>query len=240
MKSVPERQALRAIQQGPVSMGPMRGFTLTEISIVLVIIGVILAAVTSGGDLLRHASGQRIHSQFITGWRNAFISYVGVTRTVPGDDLAAPTFVIRGRGGAGALCNDEVEATLNDIMLRQGIELPSGRSETQSDRYVYQDGNGIAHELRVCFRTVPWTVNGSSTGIFATVNRHVMQITGLTPDVATQLDVLIDGRVDAQFGRFRLEALASQTAPVSRGWPSDMDDAGALTGGEVSAYFDLR
>lgn len=37
-----------------------RGFTLVELSVVLVIIAVVVGAVTSGSDLLRQASGQRI------------------------------------------------------------------------------------------------------------------------------------------------------------------------------------
>ena len=52
-----------------------RGFTLIELSVVLVIIAVVVGAVTSGSDLLRQASGQRIFSEFVTGWRNSFGTY---------------------------------------------------------------------------------------------------------------------------------------------------------------------
>ena len=47
---------------------PSRGFTLLELSVVLVIIGLIIGAVTIGKDVQRNAAYQRIATEFVQGW----------------------------------------------------------------------------------------------------------------------------------------------------------------------------
>ena len=215
---------------------PCLGFTLVEISVVLVIIAVILGAVTAGGDLMRQASGQRIFSEFVTGWRNAFNSYATQTKVVPGDNPLLPTNVIHGAGGSPTLCNDASDKTLTNLMLSQSIEPPSGRGTGEEDRYVYTDGNGSPHELRVCFRTVPWAVSGPTSGSFVPASRHVMHLTGLTTELAMQLDALIDGRLDARFGRFRQMSLADSTALAGSDWPPAKAGSGEDNIEEVDAF----
>jgi prepilin-type N-terminal cleavage/methylation domain-containing protein len=211
------------------------GFTLVELSIVLVIVAVIVGAITSGGNLLRQASGQRIFSDFVTGWRTSFHAYTARTRVVPGDNVASPTNVIRGFGGSDTLCNTAADKTLTNVMLSQGIEPPSGNGTGQEDRYVYLDGNGAPHELTVCFRTAPWAVSGSTSGVFVDANRHVMQMTGLTVELAMQFDALVDGKLDARFGRFRRDIDAASTSAGGADWPALPSASGAEIP-EVAAY----
>ncbi|RZL47675.1 MAG: prepilin-type N-terminal cleavage/methylation domain-containing protein [Variovorax sp.] len=215
---------------------PMRGFTLVELSVVLVIIAVILGAVTSGGDLLRQASGQRIFSEFVTGWRNAFSTYTTQAKVVPGDNPIAPTNVIHGLGGSSELCNDAVDKTLTNVMLSQSIEPPEGRGTGEEDRFVYLDSNGSPHELRVCFTTVQWAVSGTTSGTFVKASRHVMHLTGLTTELAMQFDALIDGRLDARFGRFRQTSFADSLSATGVEWPLPKSGTGEDNIPEVDAY----
>lgn len=84
---------------------------------------------------------------------------------------------------------------LRDLMHQIGIRLPPGRGEGFEDRYVYNDSNGNATELQVCFQwNPPSTISGAG---------NVMVLRGLTPDLARYLDQLIDGKADALEGRFR-------------------------------------
>ena len=59
------------------------GFTLIEMAIVLVIIGLIIAAVTVGKDTMRTAENNKIYAKFISPWNQAAYDYFQKTGTVP-------------------------------------------------------------------------------------------------------------------------------------------------------------
>lgn len=213
------------------------GFTLVEMSIVLVIIGLIIAAVSIGVNLQRSAEHNRIKLTFIDQWVVAYNEYYKRTGTVIGDDQTQPTLMVAGldyryeydpdtgtgipvsndpsgvidvnRSDLFLICEGEghtfnpVEAgtfqyspqRLHELMDRHGIRMPAGRAEGQEDRYVYLDNNGNPQELQVCFTWFPAeSAHGSG---------NAMIIRGLTPDLARQLDRMIDGNADALEGRFR-------------------------------------
>ncbi len=89
------------------------------------------------------------------------------------------------------------EQNLRDVMLRAGVSMPPGRGEGFEDRYTYEDSNGNAAEVQVCYQwNPPKTASGSG---------NVMVIRGLTPDLARFLDQMIDGKADAREGAFRME-----------------------------------
>ena len=214
------------------------GFSLLELSMVLVVIAVIIGAVTSGSDILRNANGQRLFSEFVSAWSQAFTRYVNIAKIVPGDDPMSPKNMIRDEFGNPLLCNDAVPS-LSNAFLARGIELPAGHSAGREDRYVYQDSNGAPHELQVCFTTIPWSVAGKAVGLYITENRHTMRITGLTVELAMQLDSLIDGRLDARFGRFRSVSGAAALSAAGVQWPAVKLTSGEANLSEVEAYLEL-
>lgn len=202
------------------------GFTLVELSIVLVVIGLILGALSIGRDMQRNAEYMKVKQKFVDQWVEAYNSYYTKTGVVLGDSQVAPRYMVNGTafGGNGpvlsgadmteadvpnAICEGakgqgmEREATLTLFteMERHGIRMAPGRSEGREDRYVYLDSNGNPQELQVCFQWNPpqtWSNSG-----------NVMVITGLTPDLARAIDQMIDGKPDAQEGMFRQEGIAN-------------------------------
>ena len=88
MKSLPKRFAGRRAQSG---------FTLVEIAIVLVIIGLLLGGVLKGQELIENG---RIKSAAndLNGISAAYNSYLDRYRRVPGDD--GPIATLTGRGGS--------------------------------------------------------------------------------------------------------------------------------------------
>lgn len=191
------------------------GFTLLEIAVVLIVIGMIVAAATIGKDVQRNAVYQRVSSDFVQGWLVAYDSYVNGTGIVPGDSTTAPTGKVN--QGNGALCGN----ALLGVMQAAGIAVPAGRAEGSSNLYSYLDSNGVPHELEVCFNSVTWSEPAATVGSYVARARNVMDMRGLTPALANFLDNTIDGHADASFGVFREQSKAGSTTAVPSAWSVD-------------------
>lgn len=214
---------------------------------VLVIIGVVMGSVMVGTDVLRHAKGQKAFSDFVVAWRDAFIQYHKVLGVVPGDNGPLPTNFVNGAVNA-LLCDPNPSPgpgavhPLSDDFLRSGIGIPQGRGLARHSLYGYQDSTGSPQELQVCFVTVNnWSAQG--TGVFTFVGRtkHVMRITGLTVELAMQMDVLIDGNLSARFGQFRSLPAYSRLNPLELGWSNVSANLQSTDAPRslVTAYFEV-
>lgn len=213
------------------------GFTLVEMSIVLLVIGLILGAVSIGKDIQRNAEYTRIKQKFIDQWVGSYNTYYLRAGVVLGDSQTAPSFMVNGAaafagtsGNTGdtseyeepaAVCDSTTApsgpdgtvretplGSLYDEMDRHGVRMPPGRSEGRESRYVYLDSNGNPQEIQVCFQ---WNKPGTASN-----SGNVMVISGLTPDLARALDQMIDGKADAREGMFRQAGVENGT-PGSAG-----------------------
>lgn len=210
------------------------GFTLVEMAVVLVIIGLILGAVSIGKDVQRNAEYTKIKQKFIDQWSIAYNTYTQRTGVVPGDSQIQPRLMVNGEnyaaaGGApisggnmtgvtppDAICRGSAgqkmargmqtgaDFDLRTMMQRAGVRMPPGRAEGSEDRYVYLDSNGNPQEVQVCFE---WNAPDDPAGA-----GNVMVISGLTPDLARSLDQMIDGKPDAREGLFRQEGVDNSTS----------------------------
>lgn len=213
------------------------GFTIVEMSVVLVIIALIVGAASVGRDVYRSAQAERLSNDFIQAWLLAYDRYVANTGGVPGDDFDNPSGLVNG-GTNDFLC----DIALQNAMLAAGVTLPEGRGEGLADRYVYQDQRGLPHEVRVCVGAVNWSEPSGTVGNYALRPRNVMRFQGLTPSLATLLDTKLDGRIGARHGRFRELGLQDDTTAIAAPWSLQDDDN--LNGGtnpdaqvaEVTAY----
>ena len=220
-----------------------RGFTLVEMAIVLVIIGLILGAITIGKDVQRNAEYTKVKQKFIDQWVLAYNAHVQRTGVVVGDNQVAPTLIVNGANYTGPLggsltgqaaqpriCRGAIglqmagtaqaNVSLRELMQRAGVRMPPGRAEGSEDRYVYLDTNGIPQEIQVCFG---WNPPGFAEGA-----GNVMVISGLTPDLARALDQMIDGKADSREGMFRQQGIlnATNNAP---GAPWALDNQNSIT-----------
>jgi prepilin-type N-terminal cleavage/methylation domain-containing protein len=198
-----------------------RGFSLVELSIALVVIGLLLGAVAVGRDLQRSAANQRLSTDFIQGWQLAYEAFVNGVGYPPGDNPIDPTGRIN---GISAVAGTELCGTgMINAFLAAGIRLPTGRTEGQQDRYVYLDSNGNPQEVQVCFQSVNWSEPAATVGNYVVRPRNVMVIRGVTFSLAGALDQQIDGRSDARFGSLRDISLAANVDVNNPGqiWPID-------------------
>lgn len=197
-----------------------RGFSLLELSVVLVVIGLLLGAVAVGRDLQRSAANQRLSTDFIQGWQLAYEGFFNGVGYPPGDNPTAPTGQVNGNAATPGteLCG----ADMINAFLAAGIRLPTGRTEGQQDRYVYLDSNGNPQEVQVCFQSRDWAEPGATVGTFVSRKRNVLVIRGVTFSLAGALDQQIDGRSDARFGRLRDISLGNSIAELNgQPWPID-------------------
>ncbi|WP_439520940.1 type II secretion system protein [Hydrogenophaga sp.] len=212
------------------------GFSLLEMSMVLVIIGVIMSAVMIGTDLLRHAKGQNAFSSFVVGWSEAFAQYTRATGNLPGFPAPATNNLIDSRVDT-FLCG----ASLVGSFGQASIRIPAGMGNGLEDQYRYQASDGSPRTLSVCLVSANWGVRQvDSAGIvtYPVANRHLLRIVGLTPELAIQLDTLIDGNPDARFGRFRESGPHVSANPASVPWTA-IASAGAVQP-NVTAFLELQ
>ena len=72
------------------------GFTLVEMAIVLVIIGLILGAVAIGKDVVRNAEYQKVGNKYVYEWKRAYDNYYQRAGVQLGDSQVAPTGMVNG------------------------------------------------------------------------------------------------------------------------------------------------
>ncbi|MEK7885713.1 prepilin-type N-terminal cleavage/methylation domain-containing protein [Burkholderia contaminans] len=195
-----------------------RGFSLLELSIVLVVIAVIVSISTVGINLYRSAKGIKAYTDFIQPWVSSYTSYVTAVKAQPGDDPGNPLGRVVGPDGGPVLCDSQATASLSNSMLSKGVSLPQGRGPGNATKYVYEDRNGFPHEMQVCFATVNWSVPGASVGTYVIVQKNVLDIRGLTPDLALQFDSIIDPTVTGNMGSLRDATLAADTNGAVLPW----------------------
>lgn len=219
------------------------GFTLIEMAVVLVIIGLILGAVSIGKDLQRNAEYKKVKQKFVDQWAQAYNEYYEKTGVVLGDSQIAPTFAVGGGsdpaitdlllahsigdynglfgGGPPRICQTSDHDTAPGSAADQGRSVDVALHE-YFDRHGIEMAPGRAEGRED--RYVYLDTNGNPQEVQvcfqwnpATTpsnSGNVMVIAGLTPDLARMLDQMIDGKADAREGAFRQQGVANDTAHI--------------------------
>ena len=169
-----------------------KGFTLVEMALVLIIIGIIIGAIVKGNDLVRGAEQKRIYSKFIGGWRLAYMNFYDRTGKIlgdttnganPGQDGQADT----AGGGSGLVTSPSPAAYLG--LTQVGLSAPTSNTGNAWE-YNYVNSQGSTNTLTVAF---DWATPG---------NYNFLQISNLPTELALALDTMIDGSADGTAGDF--------------------------------------
>lgn len=128
-----------------------KGFTLVELAIVLVIIGVILGGVMKGQQLVTSAKSKRVMRDFNT-IQSAMYTYQDKTNKIPGDNATTPTGKVDGSTTAGQFWKD-----LRDENLYSGSGVTAPEDVFGGTMSVGSASNTTAGLARnsVCMSAIP-------------------------------------------------------------------------------------
>ncbi|MDO9598099.1 MAG: prepilin-type N-terminal cleavage/methylation domain-containing protein [Azoarcus sp.] len=188
------------------------GFTLVEIAIVLVIIGLLLGGVLKGQELINSAKVKNLSQDFRTiplfiyGYQDKF-------RALPGDDLRAQTHLCpasacttngNGNGRIDGNWDDAVSATPSEaVLFWQHVRLANlagGSTVTTDPNYLPLNADGGRIGVQGGGAGAPLGVAGS----------HVVCSAGISGKYIRQLDAALDDG-DPETGSMRAGSLVGTT-----------------------------
>ncbi|MBY0242723.1 MAG: prepilin-type N-terminal cleavage/methylation domain-containing protein [Burkholderiaceae bacterium] len=225
------------------------GFSLVEMSVVLLVIGLILGGVSIGKDMQRNAEYVKIKQKFVDPWVSAYNSAYTRSGVVIGDSQTEPRFMVNGATYAvpvsGIVSGGNMTSVTPPGAMCQGAVAPAGSGEITSAGasvllHDFFDNLGVrmpagraeGREDRYVYLDsngnpqeiqicFQWNKPGTASG-----SGNVMVITGLTPDLARALDQMIDGKSDAQEGLFRWASSTNATVgQAGAEWPGNNTNA---------------
>lgn len=186
-----------------------RGFTLVELAIVLVIIGIILGAVLKGGDLVRSARIKKHYNQFIKSWEITCNNWQGQTGKILADVDPAHTPPNWGtKDGWAEATND---GRMDDVVtgLKQKGLTPT---VTNTDKAYEEMMAGKYYQ-----HTVHLYVRNRTVG---TKRGNCFYLTYVPADIALAFDTIIDGEADGITGSF-----VRYNGGAGGAWPPDVSAA---------------
>jgi prepilin-type N-terminal cleavage/methylation domain-containing protein len=187
------------------------GFTLIEIAIVLVIIGLLLGGVLKGQEMIENSRIKAVVAD-LRGVSSAYNSYVDRFRALPGDELLA---TMTGRGWTttvGGNANGVLAITAAQTFTNAG-EQPGFWQALRAANFTTGAPNAVG------FAALPKT--GSNSVIGVTIAPYGLAgisacVSALTTKQARGVDTLIDGSEGNNLGDTRgINGAANPLAPVA-------------------------
>ena len=192
---------------GDVDVKGKGGFTLIELAIVLIIIGLILGAVLKGKDLIESAKIKKVYTRFIRGWELTVLNYQDRTGRLLGDGTANGGTVDPPNGYFDDFWVFNNYPNLENVLRAVGLRYPITNTDNIGEYRICGRYNcGVMH---IAF----WLV-GIKVGK-ATELRNAFVINNVPTDVAYALDTIIDGQADPSAGNF----MRYPYKKYKKGWP---------------------
>ncbi|MCJ8502147.1 prepilin-type N-terminal cleavage/methylation domain-containing protein [Desulfatitalea alkaliphila] len=179
-------------------LGQNKGFTLVEMALVLIIIGIIIGAVVKGKDLVRGAEQKKIYSKFLNEWRLVYLNFYDRTGRILGDTQDASVDPATDgqdgqadtNAGRDALV-DSGAATAYRGLRQVGLTPPVSNVPDTPYEYRYVNSEGNTNRLTIQFLYE----DGDPS-------YNYMEIEELPTELAIALDTMIDGEADGTDGDF--------------------------------------
>ncbi len=176
------------------------GFTLVEISIVLIIIGLILGAAVKGKDLIQSAKQKKFYNNFIKQWEVTILNAYDRTGGVIGDGTV--------NGGTNAATDGRFDnintasewTTVLNRLKAIGIDVPTTNTGTS---YTYSFKGKTSGTRTVTANLYNLWVHTNGGGAGPRVATNCIYFTQMPTDLAIAMDRIIDDTADGMNGKFR-------------------------------------
>ncbi len=205
-----------------------KGFTLVELAIVLVIIGIILGAVLKGQELINNAKAKRILSD-LKGIEALVYTYMDRKGRLPGEcgSNGVYTYVPAvGAVGTATAPSNNTDPTADYCATTATVETIN---TPWSDMRVAQILPYSTPNITLARHTMNDFFKVGSTAAIGGVVYNVIVVYGIPAWMAKAIDVSVDGSEDGAAGRFRSYVVAGGATA----WPLDTANNQIVSG----AYF---
>jgi len=189
-----------------------KGFTLVELAIVLIIIGIILGAVLKGRDLIQSAKQKKFYNSFVKTWELTVEDYMDRTGKLLGDGTD--------NGGTAATENGWFDnfipcvtdgSSVGTTLGKVGLDVPTTNTDYCGQYSIAGKYSGTRTVSLYLYRLY-------SNQDAAYYNAFYM--TSIPTDLAIALDRIVDGEIDAQKGKFRIYPDDTEASGGVGNWPS--------------------
>jgi len=174
-----------------------KGFTLIELAIVLVIIGLILGSVLKGKDLINSAKQKNFYSSFLKNWQLSVASYYDRTGYILGDGTLNGGTAATTNGAFDVISGVNFGATngIDATLKKVGLEVPVTNTAI-SGQYIFKGAYSGSVTINMSLHYLTSATEGRASNAF--------YLQTVPTDLAIALDKIIDGQMNSTNGNFRL------------------------------------
>jgi len=170
------------------------GFTLIELSIVLIIIGLIVGGVMKGKDLIASAQQKKIYNTWVKQWQVVVNEYQDRTGALLGDGTANGGNIATTNGQCDNVRLDNTVTAQNQLKA-VGLDVPVGNiAATNGGSYKIPGKYNTSTATAYLF----WLYSQTDK-----VYKNKLYIVSMPTDVAIAFDRMTDGDINPSKGTFR-------------------------------------
>ncbi|MCP3876755.1 MAG: prepilin-type N-terminal cleavage/methylation domain-containing protein [Desulfobacteraceae bacterium] len=196
------------------SLGNERGFTLIEMAVVLIIIGLIVGAVVKGKDIISSAKQKKMYAKFVQTWQLSYNTYYDKTGWILGDISNDDN-----QGTRDGRCGDGNTASCDNLvaqLIAVGLTPPSFGTTGSACIRNYRDSEDRSYALTLAFKF------DADIGNYLEISDNA---NGFPSELGIAWDNIIDSQRGGNTGDFLYDADGSIVANGFAQWPAATENA---------------
>lgn len=180
-----------------------RGFTLIEMAIVLVVIGLVLGAVVKGKDVINSAKQKKFYTRYLKQWELSVASYYDRTGNLLADGTVNGGSETSKNGRFDGISSADGFARVNNALKAVGL---GQVASNVGNNWQYSYAGKYSGSQKIRMSLTNRTINGRS--------RNVISLSNMPTDLAVAVDTMVDGEANPLTGNWRIQPAGDNTA-----WP---------------------